>query len=461
MVRRPFFHLRPKHWVFFTFVVSLLLLFYYFFRSQVSQDDNQNFEKGLDRRGFLSSFSEAKIKAQTDNLAILVYFHATWCPFSGKTIEDFFLDQIFFEFRSKFVLLQIELDTIEYLRLKQTYFVNGTDTILFLNPNGIELGRIYGSDLQSHGRELLSFFGQISRDGEFDPSVISSSDLLEALVAPVIDIDPQHRGLFISKMQSAVNIFKTKYPRVQVSQVEASLSLAKAEQNGTLANHFDYSESPQRDPRWMIRIAESQGLPPAKKEKILKKTSEDLSKLISMAETNNTESPHLKLYYELKALTLQSEAADQTDQLWEKYEDYVSREGQRRSHLVFLSHVWSWGKNYERSLDRYDELLRMFPNLMSLRVRKAKVLLLHGKNHEVIADLNQVIERTSGKYRLRAHFLLYEAYLATNQPEKAIRSLVDGKKYAETSYGKEATLFADFQKIVQVLLLNEASDKKH
>jgi len=92
---------------------------------------------------WLYDYDEALAKARDENKPILVDFYTDWCGWCKKLDAETYGNETVAAFLNEgFICLKV--DAGEHADLAKRYDVLGYPTILFLSPDGEEIGRIVG-----------------------------------------------------------------------------------------------------------------------------------------------------------------------------------------------------------------------------------------------------------------------------------------------------------------------------
>lgn len=123
---------------------------------------------------WLTSLDAAKSQAKSQNKPIYLLFTGTeWCPWCIKMERDVFSKPGFWSsFQNKFVFIKVDIgrkQTDEQTHLMDMYGIMGVPSVLILNADGQEVGRLgYPSGplgdsktpLEIHSKELSDFLNR-------------------------------------------------------------------------------------------------------------------------------------------------------------------------------------------------------------------------------------------------------------------------------------------------------------
>ncbi|MFS4455689.1 thioredoxin family protein [Maribacter sp. 2304DJ31-5] len=95
---------------------------------------------------FKGSFGEALTKAEQENKLVFVDFYTVWCGPCKMMDKDIFpLPEVGAYFNEKFVAIKIDAEKGEGIALAEEYKVPGYPTMVYLNPDRTEKGRLVGA----------------------------------------------------------------------------------------------------------------------------------------------------------------------------------------------------------------------------------------------------------------------------------------------------------------------------
>jgi len=92
---------------------------------------------------WLYDYDQALVRARYENKPILVYFYTDWCGWCKKLdAETYGNETVAALLNESFISLKVDAE--EHVDLAEEYDVVGYPTIVFLSPDGEEIGRIVG-----------------------------------------------------------------------------------------------------------------------------------------------------------------------------------------------------------------------------------------------------------------------------------------------------------------------------
>ncbi len=92
---------------------------------------------------WLNDFDNGLRKAKVDKKVMLIYFHAEWCGWCKKLLQELYDNQNIVSLINKqFICLKVDID--QNPTLAENYQNNIVPTTVFISSNRIELGRIEG-----------------------------------------------------------------------------------------------------------------------------------------------------------------------------------------------------------------------------------------------------------------------------------------------------------------------------
>ncbi len=92
--------------------------------------------------GWLTTFEEAMNRARQKNLPVMIDFYTDWCSWCKQLDRTTYVDPAVTKKAEKFVSLKIDADDQRTLTVK--YRVGAFPTVLFINPEGVEIHRVVG-----------------------------------------------------------------------------------------------------------------------------------------------------------------------------------------------------------------------------------------------------------------------------------------------------------------------------
>ncbi|MDX1962551.1 MAG: thioredoxin family protein [Pirellulales bacterium] len=92
--------------------------------------------------GYLTDLEQARLQARTEGKPILVFFTAEWCKYCHQLADEVLCQGQIRSLTNQFVC--VELDCDQFPRICQQYRVGSYPTLLLLNPQGHEIGRLVG-----------------------------------------------------------------------------------------------------------------------------------------------------------------------------------------------------------------------------------------------------------------------------------------------------------------------------
>ena len=411
-----------------SFLLVITLTVYFYNTPRI--DSNYQFIKTQ----FHGSLKKALKSAEDKNLPVLAFFHAPWCPYSGTSIENSFSQKKLEPFKNDFIFLQIDMETDEFIAIKEKYNIVSTARVVFINSEGNEIAKVYSNALENDDNSVLNFFAKLGNlKGTIDPNLITKKSVLEALTEIMIYGSGIKTNENLDKAEFYVDSFLRRYPEVSVKNLKNDIILKRASLNGVLSRHSDLILNESNDSDWLIKLLRDKNFTVKNKKKIaqtaLKRVRADIAK------EKKKENPDIKDDY--KNLLLLYEILGESDKkLWQEYEEFVTENGNRRSDQVFISHAYTWKGHYKDSLRNYDKLLSMAPDDVSLRVNKAIVLFKDEQFNEAIQLLKEILPDTFGENLLKTHLFLSQSYKGLGDTQKAKAYLKKVKKKAVQMYGQ-------------------------
>ncbi|MDF1562973.1 MAG: thioredoxin family protein [Deltaproteobacteria bacterium] len=91
-----------------------------------------------------SSFAEALARAETEKKPLMVDVYATWCGPCHLLDRNVFTDEVVLESSKAWIAVKLDGELGEGLEVAKRYHVVGFPTVLFLDPSGKEIDRIFG-----------------------------------------------------------------------------------------------------------------------------------------------------------------------------------------------------------------------------------------------------------------------------------------------------------------------------
>ena len=400
------------------------------FLNTQEEDSNYNFI----RTQFHSSLTEALSQAKNKNLPVLAFFHAPWCPFSGASIENSFFRKNLKPFKNDFVFLQIDMETDEFIRIKKKYNIVGTARVVFINSEGDEIGKVYSESFETDNSSVLRFFAKIGNlKGEINPNSINKKSVLEALTQIMIHGSGAKTKENLEKAESYIDSFSQRFPKVSVRNLRDNIRLKMVTLSDGLSKHSNWILNELDDSYWAVKLLQDENFEVKNKKEIAEKILRQVRSHI--AKEKKKETPDIKGYYK-NLLSLYEILGRSDKELWQEYEEFVVENGNRRSDQVFISHAYTWNGHYKDSLRNYDKLLSMAPNNVSLKVRKARVLIKDEQFNEAVWLLENLLPTAFGENLLKTYLFLFNSYKALGNIEKAKTYLEKGKKEAVQMYGQ-------------------------
>ncbi|MBL7074793.1 tetratricopeptide repeat protein [candidate division KSB1 bacterium] len=167
-------------------------------------------KSGVEEIRWASSYDQAIEEAQQLGRGILIDFYTDRCSWCQRLADSTFTDEEFIKFSKDFVMLKVNAkeDTI----LAQNYRIAGYPTIVYLDPNGQEVDRLYGyfppQEFIQKIRDYQQGKGTLAALLESEKERPDSLDLLmeigekysgrrerekaDAIYQKVVDLDPEN-----------------------------------------------------------------------------------------------------------------------------------------------------------------------------------------------------------------------------------------------------------------------------
>lgn len=95
-----------------------------------------------DQIEWLTVYEEAMEKANEKNRPVMIDFYTDWCSWCKQLDRTTYVDPTVMKRAEKFISLKIDAD--DQRPLAARYKVGAFPTILFINPEGIEIHRVVG-----------------------------------------------------------------------------------------------------------------------------------------------------------------------------------------------------------------------------------------------------------------------------------------------------------------------------
>jgi len=92
------------------------------------------------------SLDQALAKAKQEKTRVFVAFTATWCPSCKQLDEEVFSTALGGEITSKLIPLRLDFDEEANRAQVERYVVLGLPTVVVLDPEGMQMGRVMGYD---------------------------------------------------------------------------------------------------------------------------------------------------------------------------------------------------------------------------------------------------------------------------------------------------------------------------
>lgn len=126
--------LRKKHFLIGIFVFLLLISWTVYDFFMVGSEGKVN---------WVSNYDRAMDMGKTENRSVMIYFYTTWCSWCRKLERDTYSNDEVADFlNNNFICLRI--DAGKNSDLIALYGIPGYPAMVFLSPEGKELGRILG-----------------------------------------------------------------------------------------------------------------------------------------------------------------------------------------------------------------------------------------------------------------------------------------------------------------------------
>ena len=91
---------------------------------------------------WFTTFDEAMEKAKDKNRPVMIDFYTDWCSWCKQLDKTTYIDPSVVKMGEQFISLKIDAD--DQRPLAARYKVGAFPTILFINPEGIEIHRVVG-----------------------------------------------------------------------------------------------------------------------------------------------------------------------------------------------------------------------------------------------------------------------------------------------------------------------------
>jgi len=94
---------------------------------------------------WVKNYDDALKQARQQKKSVVLDMSASWCGFCRRMAREVYPSQEFIDYSSRHVFMRIFTDTDpQGEQLAEKYGIAGFPTILVLDPNGKELGRVVG-----------------------------------------------------------------------------------------------------------------------------------------------------------------------------------------------------------------------------------------------------------------------------------------------------------------------------
>ncbi|MEM7645574.1 MAG: hypothetical protein AAF203_01580, partial [Pseudomonadota bacterium] len=180
-----------------------------------------------------------------------------------------------------------------------------------------------------------------------------------------------------------------------------------------------------------------------------KKVIKQISKKIEKDKLLKNEPASLKNDFEILYILEENDNPKKSQKALLNYYDYLKSRGRRRkSHLIYLAHMLSFDEDsVPESLNVYDDLLSRAPHLVSIKIRKARVLVQQKQYEKALKILKSSLPDSYGDNQFHAYWLLHLAYDGLKQKKKSKDILQEGYWLGKKKYGENANLFSKYKKI--------------
>jgi len=96
-----------------------------------------------DKVNWVYDYENARDQSRSEGKPLLIYFHTGWCSWCRKLErETYSNDEVASLLNDNFICLKINAE--EHPNLMTSYRIPGYPTVLFVSPEGEEMGRIMG-----------------------------------------------------------------------------------------------------------------------------------------------------------------------------------------------------------------------------------------------------------------------------------------------------------------------------
>lgn len=421
-----------------------------------------------DSHGFYKdSYEEAFAEAKKLNKMVFIEFSAKWCPGCVRYDKEVFPNAEFKKLTKDYVKLKIDVDQFENFATTEKFGIYGIPTVVVLNADEREIGRIVDFQTKEQLKPHLASFKQdprpladlmaLAKDSKLDEAEnlrlgkrLLAASQNEAALKLLNKVTPLPPEALRAEFEVAKKNFE-KDPNTKNQYIETLRTILSKESHTLRSLDWRLELIKQLEPNSdEVKTLTQSGLEAI--DKMLKdpKALADGVRYESVGEFKGYEKL-LVAMYKPDLLETTKHPEDKVKRAWleaadigKGYKISARQSGPAVRYLIVLSAAEKWNEAEAMA----NQILKVDPNNVDVKRRKIKVLASLNKHKEAVQLAEEILPLAEGRNQFWVAESLAKSYLKLEDKASAKKLLVaflakpeiEAKKMASTKKTMESLL---------------------